>query len=104
LGRNQTFSAPDNKLTTGQPTASLNQTQTVRTNNRGGLEEERNLVHPSKGHRAVLDGRLNVFSAVAHNPNSVRAGQAIHHQSPGHTTTPCIEELIGEHMVMQTEQ
>jgi hypothetical protein len=36
----------------------------------------------------MLDGRLNVFSAVAHNANSVRVGQAIDYQSPGYTTTP----------------
>jgi hypothetical protein len=71
----------------GRPKARLNQTKTVRTKHRGGLEE-RNLFHPSKGRRPVLDGRLNVFSVVAQNANSVCVGQAIDRQAPGYTTTP----------------
>jgi hypothetical protein len=36
----------------------------------------------------MLDGRLNVFSVVAHTANYVRVGQAIDQQAPRYTTIP----------------
>jgi hypothetical protein len=75
LGRDQ----PHHKRTTGKPKARLNQTKTVRTQICGGGLEYRNLFHSSKGRGPVLDGRLNVFSAVADNAISVHVSQAVDH-------------------------
>jgi hypothetical protein len=75
------------QLNNGTTKRNAGPNETVRTENCGGLEE-RKLVHRSKGGHPMFDGRLNIFSVIAHNANSIRVGQGFDYQAPGYTTTP----------------